>query len=86
MKFANLVWAIADRKAAHYETAAAASMSESAFSRALNGRQTFSTHQRAKIADFLGYPETWLFALITPPRRRARRSEQKALYTASADG
>ena len=67
MQYPNLTWAIADRNSTHYATAAAAGISESGFSRKLNGRLSFSSVEREKIARFLNYSEDWLFALANPP-------------------
>jgi hypothetical protein len=67
MEFPNLSWAMRDRKRTHYETAVAAGISESGFSRKLNGRLSFSPREREKIARFLNYSENWLFAVANPP-------------------
>ena len=71
MEFPNLSWAMRDRKRTHYETAVAAGISESGFSRKLNGRLSFSPGEREKIARFLNYSEVWLFAPANPPDGRA---------------
>jgi transcriptional regulator with XRE-family HTH domain len=68
--FPNLLWAMAARRVRHFEVADAAAMSESQFSRAVNGRTDFSPNERTRIAKFLGYPERWLFEDIRPPRRK----------------
>ncbi len=67
MKFPNLAWAIAHRRFAQYEVGDAIGKRESAFSRAVNGRVEFTPQERAKIADFLGYPVEWLFEEVSPP-------------------
>ena len=68
MEFPNLSWAIHHRKRTSYETAAAAGISESGFSRKLNGRLVFLPLERKSIARFLEYSEDWLFAPANPPR------------------
>jgi hypothetical protein len=67
MKFPNLVWAIRNHRMAHYQAAAKADMSESRFSRCLSGRAEFSSEERRKIGNCLGYPETWLFKEVSLP-------------------
>lgn len=67
MEFPNLIWAISYRRKTNYETAAAAGISESGFSRKLNGRLGFSPQERGDIAQFLSYSEEWLFAPANPP-------------------
>ena len=68
MRFPNLVWAVAQQRMAHYQLALAVNMGESRFSRAVNGRIEFSPEQREKITQVLGYPETWLFREVVPPK------------------
>ena len=68
MRFPNLVWAIAQRRQAHYETAAEVGMSESRFSRCLSGRAEFSPEERQRLTDVLDYPDAWLFREVTPPQ------------------
>jgi hypothetical protein len=72
MKFPNLAWAAAADGLAHYQMAAGAGMSESDFSRCLNGRAEFSGAEREKLAAILGYPEAWLFQEVVPPARLQR--------------
>jgi len=67
MRFPNLVWSIAQHRLAHYEAAAGAAMSPSRFSRCLNGRSTFSRDERTRLANNLGYGESWLFKEPHPP-------------------
>ena len=67
MRFPNLVWAIAHKRLAHYQAAVAVGMGESKFSRAINGRVEFTSQERAKIAELLGFSEAWLFQEIMPP-------------------
>ena len=67
MKFPNLAWAIAHRRLAQYEVGDAIGKRESAFSRAVNGRVDFTSEERQKIADFLGYQVEWLFQEVSPP-------------------
>ena len=67
MEYPNLIWAIGQRRYAHYELARAADMTESRFSRCLSGRFEFSDEERRKIGALLGYSRDWLFAKITPP-------------------
>ena len=68
MKYPNLSWAIRERWLTHYRVAAANQMSESAFSRALNGVTNFTSGQKAKIAQILNYPRGWLFQEVQLPR------------------
>lgn len=67
MKYPNLAWAAAQRRLAHYQLALDAGMSESKFSRGLNGRNEFSAEERVEIAEVLGYPEKFLFKEVSPP-------------------
>jgi hypothetical protein len=67
MKFTNLIWAIAQRHATHYQAAAEGNISESRFSRCLGGRAEFTEEERRKLSVFLGYPESWLFQEFIPP-------------------
>ena len=71
MKFPNLIWAIARRRLAHYELAVAAELTETKFSKGLNGRVEFSPEERLRIAKVLGYEQDWLFQEIVPPAREA---------------
>jgi hypothetical protein len=68
MKFPNLLWAIEESRLAHYELASRIGMDASRFSRCLRGRFEFAPHERARIAEVLGYPVEWLFAEARPPR------------------
>ena len=61
MKFPNLVWAIRDRRLAHYEVAHRVRMEPTHFSRCLCGRLDFAPHERRRIAELLGFGEGWLF-------------------------
>jgi hypothetical protein len=67
MKYPNLIWAIGQRRYAHYEVARAAAMTESRFSRCLSGRFEFSGEEQREISALLDYSRDWLFAKITPP-------------------
>ena len=67
MKFPNLAWAIAHQRLAQYEVGDAIGKRESAFSRAVNGRVEFTSQERARIAELLGFPEPWLLQEIVPP-------------------
>ena len=66
MKFPNLLWAIL-QMGRRYEFAARLGVSEAWLSRRLLGRSDFSAEDRLKIADIVGYPETWLFSKPVPP-------------------
>ena len=83
MRFPNLVWAVAQRRMAHYELALVVNMGESRFSRAVNGRIEFSTEQREMITQALGYPETWLFREVIPPKSVDREpiDDRVAMHT-----
>lgn len=66
MKFPNLVWAIRDRRLAHYEVAHRARMEPTRFSRCLSGRLDFAPHERKHISELLGIDESWLFSRPVP--------------------
>ena len=68
MRFPNLIWAIDEKRLAHYELAARVGMDASRFSRCLRGRFEFAPHERQRIAEVLGYPLDWLFEEAKPPR------------------
>jgi len=57
-------------------------MSESSFSRRLNGRFDFSAAEREKIAVFLGHPMDWVFKEISPPESLQRPKDGIELMTA----
>jgi hypothetical protein len=66
MRFPNLVWAIRDRRLAHYEVAHRVRMEPTRFSRCLSGRLDFAPHERKRIAEILGFGEGWLFCEPRP--------------------
>jgi len=66
MRFPNLVWATNHRGMTHYRLAAAVNMSESYFSRRLHGRGSFTTVERKRISEVLGFAERWLFSEPVP--------------------
>lgn len=68
MRFPNLAWAIKENRFTHYRLAAALGMGETKFSRAMNGLQDFTSGERKKLSQVLGYPETWLFREVVPPK------------------
>lgn len=71
MQFPNVAWATSQKRIAHYQLAAIVGMSESRFSRALNGRADFTSDEREKIADALNFPVDWLFReVVLPPLSR----------------
>ena len=72
MRFPNLVWAASHRGMPHYRLAAAISLSEARFSRALHGRVKFTPRERTRIAEVLGFDELWLFQEPLPPGRSER--------------
>lgn len=80
MRFPNLAWAAKQNGLTHFKVAAGVGMSESGFSRCLNGRLDFSREKKRKIADLLGYPANWLFQEITPPEP-LRKLENIGLMT-----
>ena len=67
MKYPNLVWAIRERRLAHYELAQHAGMEPSRFSRCITGRLDFAPNERTRISEVLGLDESWLF--LRPARR-----------------
>ena len=66
MKFPNLVWAINDRRLAHYEVAQHAGMEPSRFSLCLGGRLEFTPREKHLISERLGIDEGWLFSRPVP--------------------
>ena len=66
MKFPNLVWAICERRLAHYELAGRAKMEPTRFSRCLSGRLEFAPHERERISQLLNLNADWLFAQPVP--------------------
>jgi hypothetical protein len=66
VKFPNLVWAIRDRRLAHYEVAHRVRMEPTRFSRCLSGRFEFAPHERKRISESLGMDESWLFTQPLP--------------------
>jgi hypothetical protein len=72
MGYPNLLWILANKKIPHYRLANRVGISESRFSRALNGRQKFSTGERRVISKIMGYSERWLFASPNVPRSKNR--------------
>lgn len=67
VKVFNIAIAARTRRLPHYELARKVGMSEWRFSRALQGRSEFSSDERRRIAEVLGYAEEWLFATVVPP-------------------
>jgi hypothetical protein len=84
MRFPNLVWAIEDKRLRHYEVADRSGVSTFRFSRCLRGRSEFEARERSRIAEVLGYPETWLFSQPMPPARSGPRPNESAPFMASA--
>lgn len=66
MKFPNLVWALRDRRLAHYQLAMRLGMEPSRFSRCLTGRFDFAPHERKRIGELLAIDESWLFSQPVP--------------------
>ena len=71
MRYANIIWAMKNRRHAHYEVAAHIRMEASHFSRCLNGRFEFASHERQRVAELLNYPAEWLFEEVKPPVMRS---------------
>ena len=66
----NLILAIKDRGARHYDLAHTVKMSEAHFSRKLNGYDEFSPIEKKRIAEYLNTNEAWLFeTTLRIPRR-----------------
>ena len=80
MKFPNLAWAIKEARLTHYKIAAALGMGETRFSRSMNGLQDFTSEERKKISQVLGYDAGWLFQGITPPRPAPKDAEPVPIY------
>lgn len=80
MKFPNLSFAIAERRLSDWEVAREVGMTPWAFSRRKTGQVQFNPTEKARIAAFLGFDSTWLFARPTPPRSSsaAHLAEQPA--------
>jgi hypothetical protein len=68
LKYPNLLWAISGR-GNRWKFARVMDHSESWLSRRLLGRVEFSSEDRQKIAEALGYPAEWLFQELQPPAR-----------------
>lgn len=66
MRFPNLVWAIRDRRLAHYDVAHRVRMEPTRFSRCLSGRLDFAPHERRLISELLNIDEKWLFSQPVP--------------------
>jgi transcriptional regulator with XRE-family HTH domain len=77
VRFRNLILAMAQRRARHYEVAKACGLSASNFSKALCGRREFSTEERLKIAQLLGCPQKWLFRKVALPPQRSDPRDTK---------
>jgi hypothetical protein len=65
--YPNLLWAIDERRLAHYEFCALMGMDPTRFSRCLHGRFAFKTEERHEIARYFDYPVDWLFQTPAPP-------------------
>lgn len=72
MKFPNVAYAISFRRKPHYEVAQAAGISEWRLSRLLNGRSAFTSAERERLAEALGFEQEWLFEASRPPSRAFR--------------
>jgi hypothetical protein len=84
VKFPNLVWAIRDRRMAHYEVARRVAMEPTHFSRCLSGRLDFAPHERKRIAEILGFHEGWLFCEPRPaPLTEGKTAEITSAVTAT---
>ena len=82
MRFPNLLWALKNRRIAHYEMAAKLKRDTSYFSKCLNGRTEFAPHEKHRISEVLGYDAGWLFQGITPPRPGLTAEADPALVRA----
>jgi len=78
MRFPNLSWALAERGLRQYRLANLLDVADSWLSRALAGRTNFTAAHRQRIAEILGYPATWLFQEVQPPRVSANFSDSTA--------
>ena len=67
MCFPNLAWAMAQHRIVQYQIARALGISEGTLSVRLRGRVQFAPHEKARIAELVGYQAEWLFAEIAPP-------------------
>jgi hypothetical protein len=74
MKYMNLRFAIEHRRVYGYELADALRLDPANFSRRLRGRTQFAPHQKARIAELLGFPADWLFAETVFPSSTVPRS------------
>jgi hypothetical protein len=77
MRFPNLCWALSEKSLAHWKIALKIPMEPSTFSRRLNGRGDFTTTERERIAQILGYPAEWLFQILVPPTVEPERSRRE---------
>ena len=69
MIFPNLLFAIGEKRLAHYELCSQVGIERTQFSRRLNGMGEFSPREKERIAGTLEYPRDWLFQEIIPPPR-----------------
>lgn len=69
MIFPNLLFAIGEKRLAHYELCSQVGIERTQFSRRLNGMGEFSPREKERIAGRLEYPCDWLFREIIPPPR-----------------
>jgi len=69
--FPNLLFAIGEKRLAHYELCSQVGIERTQFSRRLNGMGEFSPREKERIAGTLEYPCNWLFRKIEPPPRVA---------------
>ncbi len=69
MIFPNLLFAIGEKRLAHYELCAQVGIERTQFSRRLNGMGEFSPREKERIAGALEYSCDWLFQQISPPPR-----------------
>jgi hypothetical protein len=74
-----MIYAISLKRVPHYEIAQVARISEWRFSRLLNGRSEILPTERTRIAEALGFDESWLFELPNPPKPRACEHEATAV-------
>ena len=66
VRFPNLIWAIGNRRLAHYELAQRAQSTPREFRAAWVGVYVFAPHERKRIAELLGFGEAWLFSEPVP--------------------
>jgi hypothetical protein len=79
MKYPNAAWALSYKRIVYMDAAAALGISGGTFSQKMAGRVEFAPHERARLAELLGFREEWLFAeMAIPPSARMQPAMAQA--------